>query len=572
MNCKKLISLVTALSVAISAFTILPSLAEAEDDALVKNGSFEDTDLITTLDWKFSKSGTWYSGGTREEQSGNHYISVNGSGLGQRVTLEADKIYKLTARVKSTGSTAYFGFNNGNTDYPGSNIIENETISGEEWHDFAVYYDTSDGAVTNVLVYLWSDSGVTTCIDDVALEEVTDYITELSGYFDDDGNLNYEADYITESENAVLYVAMYDKDGALVSCGRGKSGELKGAGDYGEYTLKAFLWEDMKPLADTKTETVRYTEDGMSAYMFVHFTGAEKAANQEQIYFSVSTDGKEWEILNGGENILTSTVGEKGVRDPYIVRSPKNGKYYIIATDLSIYNRGNNTTAWEQCQNAKSDNPNPGSKNIVVWESDDLVNWSSPRLAQFAPDDAGCCWAPECIWDEEKQSFLVFGASRTSEDDYTYLRLYGSYTTDFETFTEPQLLMDASKSYCHVFDTTITKAGDKYYRIYKTDRIQIDTASSLSGEWSALNTNIAEIATNHEGPTICKVNGEDKWNLMLDKLSPNGYIPFITDNLAEGQFTADTDVSFPAGVQYRHGAIMPITGGEYKALIQKYRK
>lgn len=74
------------------------------------------------------------------------------------------------------------------------------------------------------------------------------------------------------------------------------------------------------------------------AYLFVHFTGTEDDASHEQIYFSVSKDGREWSILNGGKAVLESSVGEGGVRDPYIVRSPVNGKFYLMATDLSIYN------------------------------------------------------------------------------------------------------------------------------------------------------------------------------------------------------------------------------------------
>ena len=32
-------------------------------------------------------------------------------------------------------------------------------------------------------------------------------------------------------------------------------------------------------------------------------------------------------------------LGEKGVRDPFCVRDEKNGKFYLIATDLRIRSR-----------------------------------------------------------------------------------------------------------------------------------------------------------------------------------------------------------------------------------------
>ena len=35
----------------------------------------------------------------------------------------------------------------------------------------------------------------------------------------------------------------------------------------------------------------------------------------------MSKDGRQWNALNGGEPVLISKLGEKGVRDPYILRS-----------------------------------------------------------------------------------------------------------------------------------------------------------------------------------------------------------------------------------------------------------
>ena len=77
----------------------------------------------------------------------------------------------------------------------------------------------------------------------------------------------------------------------------------------------------------------------MAAYLFVHFTGTESSPLHEQVYFSVSIDGKRWELLNEGKPVLVSNVGERGVRDPFILRSPEEQKFFIIGTDLSICRR-----------------------------------------------------------------------------------------------------------------------------------------------------------------------------------------------------------------------------------------
>ena len=71
-----------------------------------------------------------------------------------------------------------------------------------------------------------------------------------------------------------------------------------------------------------------------TGYLFVHFTGEEKLG--EQIYFALSRDGLHWMDLNEGKPVLVSDIGEAGVRDPFILRNPLNGKYVIIATDLRI--------------------------------------------------------------------------------------------------------------------------------------------------------------------------------------------------------------------------------------------
>ena len=78
-----------------------------------------------------------------------------------------------------------------------------------------------------------------------------------------------------------------------------------------------------------------------AGYLFTYFTG-EGTADGEQIYYALSkgNDPLHWRELNGGKPVLTSTLGEKGLRDPFIIRSPEGDKFYQIATDLRIYGNG----------------------------------------------------------------------------------------------------------------------------------------------------------------------------------------------------------------------------------------
>lgn len=298
-------------------------------------------------------------------------------------------------------------------------------------------------------------------------------------------------------------------------------------------------------------------EETMEAYLFVHFVDTQETADKEQIYFSVSEDGQTWTTLNDKKPVLTSNVGEKGVRDPYILRS-EDGKFFIIATDLSIYNIKNNWTQAAQ----------QGSKSIVVWESDDLVNWSEANLVKINNDNAGCTWAPEAVWDNEKQQYMVFWASVISDDGYTKYRIYRSYTSDFKTFSAPELYIEEPNA---VIDTTIIDHKGVYYRFTKNEArssITMQQCTSLSGNWKDVATYNLGDMTGYEGPTIYKINGEDKWCLLLDYFSKSqGYKPFVTSDITKGNFTAGTAFTFDG--TYRHGTVMPITKAEYTRLLNK---
>ena len=100
------------------------------------------------------------------------------------------------------------------------------------------------------------------------------------------------------------------------------------------------------------------------AYLFVHFIGEERNPTDEQLYFALSRDGVHWRDLRpAGSPALTWLGGEKGVRDPHIVRDPRGG-FHIVATDLSIYYRG----GWGPNDGATTN----GSTGLVIWASTGL--------------------------------------------------------------------------------------------------------------------------------------------------------------------------------------------------------
>ena len=78
---------------------------------------------------------------------------------------------------------------------------------------------------------------------------------------------------------------------------------------------------------------------GDGGFLFVTFKG-EPTPMTEQIYFVVSHDGRQWNELNNAQPVLVSALGEKGVRDPYLIRAHDGKTFYLIATDLSAHFHG----------------------------------------------------------------------------------------------------------------------------------------------------------------------------------------------------------------------------------------
>jgi sucrose-6-phosphate hydrolase SacC (GH32 family) len=276
----------------------------------------------------------------------------------------------------------------------------------------------------------------------------------------------------------------------------------------------------------------------------------------EQVYFVVSSDGRTWEALNGDDPVLVSTLGEKGARDPFIMRSHDGKTFYVLATDLSIHHNGD----WGRSVRA-------GSKSIVIWESKDLTHWSQPRLVKVAPDDAGCTWAPEAIYDEQTQDYLVFWASRSNRDGATRQRIWASRTRDFVSFGEPFIYIDKPND---VIDTTIVRDGGHYYRFSKDETrkaITMEASEKLMGPWRDVPTFSLARLEGYEGPTCfplwpAAAGQPAQWCLMYDFYTRGtGYRPFLTSNLAAGKFMpAKPAFTFPYTL--RHGTVLPITSEE----------
>ncbi len=296
----------------------------------------------------------------------------------------------------------------------------------------------------------------------------------------------------------------------------------------------------------------------MAAYLFAHFIGEQK--DGEQIYFALSKDGMHWTDLNNGSPVLRSHIGMKGVRDPFIVKNTDNGKYYLIATDL----RMESGITW-------ADAVLIGSRDIIVWESNDLIKWSEPRACTVGIPEAGCVWAPEAVYDDKRKIFLVFFASNVQyagESDRKQ-RIYCVETEDFIKYTPAKIYMERDH---HVIDSTVVKADEKFYRISKnetTKKLEMEVSDSLYDGFTKIPSPTLDEIYGLEGPECYLLPDKKTWCLIADQFaSGKGYVPMTTTNLSSGIFNLPHTSEYDFGkTKKRHGGVIEINDDEYRKLF-----
>lgn len=327
--------------------------------------------------------------------------------------------------------------------------------------------------------------------------------------------------------------------------------------------------------------------DAHFGYLAVHFVEST-AADGEQIYFTLSDgdDPRRWTRLNRGKPVLRSTKGTHGVRDPHIVRSPIDGSFFLLATDMNAHRDG-----WESATRS-------GSRAIEIWHSGDLTEWSEQRHVVVAPQEAGMAWAPEAIWDTEKASFLVHwtsslygGTERTGNADSVIMR---SYTRDFVQFTTPEIWLDPTADPTllgGVLDSTVIRNGERYYRFIKGivggveddcgrplgdifAEVSRDLSASQTG-WRRIAAGITYRATHRqpfEGPLAFRANDGSGWYLWADHFGDDeqGYQPFFTTDLDEASWEPIPPRDFHLEPNTKHGVVLPLRGDEWQRLRARY--
>lgn len=346
-------------------------------------------------------------------------------------------------------------------------------------------------------------------------------------------------------------------------------------------------------------------DSSRNKFLFAYFTGQnDSESTGEKIRLAVSTDGINFEALNGNNPILSNTPSayypsdgaSKGkaasgcARDPYILQkrnadgSVADG-YYVLATDLKV--NGSDYT------NSK----------LLVWSLDDITQvdtvypWSLETTGWFGHDDATdfYAWAPEAIWDNDKNMYMMYWSA--SDTGYSDMTIYYAYTNDFKTFykadgseigknnAEPDKLIwphwSSSAGTNKAIDGDITYDGQYYWLYFKREaeqQIYAAHAESPNGPYSDYTQFVdKDFSSSLEGVEVYELN-DGSHILMMDYYSNNGN--FIMYKSPSGSGIAPSDfehnsVTTSSNINHlspRHGAVTYITTAEYNSLVEKFGK
>ncbi len=292
-------------------------------------------------------------------------------------------------------------------------------------------------------------------------------------------------------------------------------------------------------------------------YLLVYFGGNEP--ENESIRFAVSEDGYNFSPLNGNEPIITQTLGTGCARDPHITRG-RDGKFYMVATDMR------SELGWTS------------NHSIITWSSTDLVNWENETVIDVRDYVEGTnrAWAPQAIWDNEKQMYMVYYSSSQWLDEAagtsTETCLWYAYTKDFTRFeTTPEVLFrTASEADC--IDGDIVRKDGKFYLYYKDqgiDDICYAVSDRINGGYTAPEKNVVNVRYQGvEGSFVYKLIGSDVWLMLMDSYKDGRFYLQQSTDLVNFKRVKQTDYDF--NFSPRHGAVLAVTEKELQALRDAY--
>lgn len=309
-------------------------------------------------------------------------------------------------------------------------------------------------------------------------------------------------------------------------------------------------------------------------YLYAFFHGDERRENDQQVYFSISEDALRWKVVNDGNPVLRSSIGDCGVRDPFLVRT--GNSFVLLATDLNTkhprYADGDGIPDWRLMERA-------GSRAIIVWRSPDLVAWTGPERIDVAGGlPLGNVWAPKATYVAERMQYLVYWSSTCAADDYAKERIYACWTEDFAHYSPAYEFIDRQ---CSSIDAEVERdplhggwllyvknETDKTVGMYGADHL-VDGDRAVFEQFRHIRQGALDGLHGVEGPSIVR-RDDGSAVLYLDEYMGRrrGYFPMISDDprVADSFVPVpEQGYAMPSGA--RHGSVLSITQGEFDRVV-----
>lgn len=297
-------------------------------------------------------------------------------------------------------------------------------------------------------------------------------------------------------------------------------------------------------------------------FLFSYFIKDSKDQINKGLRYAISLDGIQWNAVNNSQAIFIPEFGSV-FRDPCIVQG-KDGVFHIVWT-----------VDWT-CEDSK--------KSIGMAHSKDLIHWYDAKEIEVMQNpDVANCWAPELLWDEESDRWMLYWASSIRgkfpetlvkcKNEHTNNRMYYLWLSeDFEVLSEAKLLYgpDFIVNDVHIFQTNM-KEG-KYCMIVKkilqpgklaplfiafSDYIdsgyELIEGEAISGKYQFL-----------EGPSVISIQDSIYCYFDLSREERIGCIR--NDEIKSGAWEDLTDeLDFPSNA--KHGTIIRIDEKNYNKLL-----
>ena len=295
--------------------------------------------------------------------------------------------------------------------------------------------------------------------------------------------------------------------------------------------------------------------ESIAGYLFAHMTKEDYGG----LYYSVSTDGLTWQILNSGKKVNDTYRGHPDICIGH------DGRYYMIGVDDK-------------------------AKKAPLWVSADLLEWKTEGEIPFqlfksvSGHEATDSWlgAPKMFYDDVSKRYIITWHSPRSDvkrsDFANYwcsMRTFFVTTRDFKSFTEVKRLLSYEMG---TIDVIIRKEGELYYAIIKDEceatefwptgkSIRVCVSENLEGPYSYPGEKVSP--SYREAPTVIPKK-EGGWLMYFEQYPGVQYEAAQAPSLMGPWYDVYTmKINIPA--ECRHGCMVPLSGEEYKSIAEKFK-